>query len=137
MEQREVPLVGATRRAVIRRGLREEKEVRHQALRNMYQREIRKKEEATLSRKDCLDLARFRTGHHTDLRRCRKMFGRDSTDECRLCGKDVESSAHLWTECGALLDLWRRHQLGEVMSELVEHPNLAMAMLREILSRLR
>ena len=137
MDQEEVALTGSTRLAVIRRGMREDDDVTHGHLREVYVSGIRSEEEAALTRGDRVDLTRFRTGHHPDIRRWRGMVGREEEVSCRLCGAAEESAAHLWLECEALMDLRRRHQLGQRMAELVEHPIRAMAMLRVILSRLR
>ena len=137
MDQEEVALTGSTRLAVIWRGMREDDDVTHGHLREVYVSGIRGEEEAALTRGDRVDLTRFRTGHHPDIRRWRGMVGREEEVSCRLCGAAEESAAHLWLECEALMDLRRRHQQGQRMAELVKHPIRAMAMLRVILSRLR
>ena len=85
MEQGEVPLEGATRRALIRRRIRAG-EVRHQRLEQVYRGSIREAEEEALSRRDRVDLTRFRTGHHPALRRWLVMVGREECELCRLCG---------------------------------------------------
>ena len=135
LEQTEAELDGATRRAVIRRGIKGQ-DVRHERLREVYTRGVREDEESAMRREDRTDLTRFRTGHHPKLRRWQVMVGREGNAECRLCGLGEESSTHLWTECGAVEDLRRRHQLGRTHAELVEQPLRAWAMLRSILSRL-
>ena len=131
-----VPLESATRQALIRREIAGE-EVGHPRLRQVYRREIREKEEETLSRRDRVDLTRFRTGHHPALRRWLVLVGREESPDCRLCRMGDETSEHLWIDCEALVGLRRRHQLGSEMAELVEQPAAASAMLRDILSRLR
>ena len=135
MDQAAVPVEAAARMALIRRGMRQEP-LRHERLREVYGGELRESEEASLPRQDRVNLTRFRTGHHPSLGRWRAMVGRTEDPTCRLCQMGEESSEHLWMECGALEALRRRHQLGRSMTELVEHPLQAWAMLGEILSRL-
>ena len=136
MGQLEVPLEGATRRAFIRREARGE-EVRHPRLVQVYRGGIREGVEESLTRRERVDLSRFRTGHHPALRRWLAMVGREESPECRLCGAGEESAEHLWLRCDAFAELRRRHQLGSEMAELVEQPAAASAMLGAILSRLR
>ena len=135
LEQTGAELDGATRRAVIRRGIKGQ-DVRHERLREVYTGRVREDEESAMRREDRTDLTRFRTGHHPKLRRWQVMVGREGSADCRLCGLGEESSTHLWTECEAVEDLRRRHQLGRTHAELVEQPLRAWAMLRSILSRL-
>ena len=98
-------------RALIVRGVRQEP-MRHERLRELYNRELRESEEASLPRQDGVNLTRFCTGHHPSLGRWRAMVGRTEDPTCRLCQMVEESSEHLWMECGALEALRRRHQLG-------------------------
>ena len=112
-------------------------EVRHQRLEQVYRGSIRDREEEALSRRDRVDITRFRTGHHPVLRRWLVMVGREECELCRLCGMGEETSEHLWMGCDALMPVRQRHQLGTEMAELAERPAAASAMLRDILSRLR
>ena len=102
-----------------------------------YRGGIREDREGVLSREERVNLSRFRSGHHTQLRRWLVMAKREEDDTCRLCGEEEESSEHLWIRCPALATTRFQHELGKSMSELVESPVRAMALLRIILSRLR
>ena len=135
--QPEVPLDGSVRMAYIRRSLGGHGEVQHERTRETYRSGVKEDKEGVLSREERVNLSRFRSGHHTQLRRWLVMVKREEDDTCRLCGEEEESSEHLWIRCPALALVRFQHELGESMSELVESPVRAMALLRIILSRLR
>ena len=135
--QPEVALDGSVRLAYIRRNLGGRGEVQHERTRETYRSGVKEEKEGELSREDQVNLARFRSGHHTQLRRWLVMVKREEDETCRLCGEEEESSEHLWVRCPALALLRLQHELGTSLSELVESPVRAMALLRIILSRLR
>ena len=137
MTQEGVAICGSAREAAIKRRLKTEKPLQHPALREVYVTGVKEEEEGEqLTRKQRVNLARFRTGHHTKLRRWQHMVGLANTAECRLCGAGEESAKHIWTECPELEDLRRRFNLGETMGELTESPVPAEALLSKILRRL-
>ena len=127
----------SVRKAFIRRSLEGHGEVQHEKTRKTYRGGVREERERGLSREEQVNLARFRSGHHTQLRRWLVMVGREEDEICRLCGEEEESSEHLWVRCPALALLRFQHELGTSLNELVESPVRAMALLRVILSRLR
>jgi hypothetical protein len=137
-EQGGVTLDRNTREAYIRRevggGVRE---IVHDRIRRTYRGPVREVEERVLSRGDRVDLARFRAGHHPDVRRWKVMIGETGETGCRLCGKGEETCEHLWVECEALEALRHRYELGRDLAELVERPVPAMALLSALLRRLR
>ena len=98
---------------------------------------VKEEKEAELSQEDQVNLARFRSGHHTQLRRWLLMVKRDEFETCRWFGEEEESSEHQWIRCPAMTLLWLQHKLGTSLSELVESKFWAMTLLRIILSRLR
>ena len=91
LEQTEAELDGATRGAVIRRGIKGQ-DVRHERLREVYTGGVREDEESAMRREDRTDLTRFRTGHHPKLRRWQVMVGRGGE-----CGVQA-----LWARGGEL-----------------------------------
>ena len=86
----------------------------HKILRDVYHREMREAEEASLPRQDRVNLTRFRTGYHPSLGRWRSMLGRNEDPTCRLCQMGEESAEHLWLECRALEDLRRMWGFGRL-----------------------
>ena len=128
---------GRVRMAYIRRSLGGRGEPQHEKTRETYRGGVKEDKEEVLSREERVNLSRFRSGHHTQLRRWLVMVKREEDDTCRLCGEEEESSEHLWTRCPALARERFQHELGKSLNELVESPVRAMALLRIILSRLR
>ena len=127
--QPEVPLDGSVRMAYIRRNLGGHGEVQHERTRETYRSGVKEDKEGVLSREEQVNLSRFRSGHHTQLRRWLVMVKREEDDTCRLCGEEEESSEHLLIRCPALALVRFQHELGESMNELVESPVRAMALL--------
>jgi hypothetical protein len=98
-------------------------EIQHDRIRRTYRGPVRYR----------VDLARFRAGHHPDVRRWKVMIGETGETDCTLCGKGEETCEHLWVECEALEALRHRHEIGRDLSELVERPVPAMALLSSLL----
>ena len=88
-------LDGSVRLSFIRKNLGGRGEVRHKRTREMYLSGVMEKE-GELSREDQVKLARFRSGHHTQLRRWLVMVKREEDETCRFCREEEESSEHLW-----------------------------------------
>jgi ribonuclease HI len=127
----------STREALIRKAVRPPPIV-HDRTRATYGVGTRERKELDMSREQAVDLARFRSGHHTATRRWQAMVGLVESAACRLCGGgEEESSEHLWVQCPALEALRFRHGLGRSLRELVEDPVRSLAMLSIVLSRLR
>ena len=103
--------------------------MQHERTRETYRSGVKEDKEGVLSREEQVNLSRFRSGHHTQLRRWLVMVKREEDDTCRLCGEEEESSEHLWIRCPALALVRFQHELGESMNELVESPVRAMALL--------
>ena len=71
-----------------------------------------------LTRKQQVEITRFRTGHHPDLGTWRVKMGlkEEGTDECRLCGIAKETSQHIVEQCPALNN-YRDSELSVIVSE--------------------
>ena len=93
--------------------------------------------EEELTRQDRVDLARFRSGHHPALGRWMKMVGLLEDSTCRLCGREEETSEHLWLRCESLEERRMGSFVGRSYEELFVYPVRAVAFLRCILSRLK
>ena len=136
MDQQLVPLDRATRMALLRNGVREERRM-PEGREEMYGERLREEEEDSLGRERAVRLARFRTGHHPALGRWRNMVDGNVDGTCRLCGGGQEESAeHLWLSCPATEEILYREDLGHSMAELVKYPARAEPIVRRILARL-
>ena len=89
------------------------------------------------SKTEHTDLARYRSGHNPALRRWQQLLGVSEHALCRLCGEEVQSAEHLWLQCPALMVERHHRDLGNAMDELVRLPQVALALLRNLLRRLR
>jgi hypothetical protein len=112
--------------------------IAHPRLASLYEKhpDLRR-EDASLSQKDSVDLVRFRSGHHPALRRWQHLTGAVDSPACRFCGDEEESSIHLWLSCPAFDASRLRLHAGQDHSELINPTASAKALLRTILRRLR
>ena len=138
MDHGQVKLDENTRKAVIRRDLKERRGgIQHAGTRKNYEVEVRESREEGLTKGERVHLARFRSGHNTTLRKWRKLVGLELPAECRLFAEEEESSDHLWLRCPALEEERRRDCFGGELGELFEDSVRSVATLRKILSRLK
>lgn len=117
--------------------MKTERPLLHRRLKEVYNISVREDEEGMhLTRKRRVSLARFRAGHHTELRSGQKMVGKSDTAQCRLCGAEEESTRHVWMECPEMEDLRWRYGLSGDMAELVENPVSVETLITRMLRRL-
>ena len=135
LPQPTAPLDPQTRLAIIRRSCKPPPSI-HPRLISLTSSRSNPEEESQLSKKDLVDLIRFRSGHHPSLRRWQHLTGKSEDDRCRLCGEDEESAEHLWLRCPALQSARYHRRLGFSFGELRSLPQASLALLRIILRRL-
>jgi hypothetical protein len=95
------------------------------------------KTERTMTRKDRVQLARFRSGHSPDLNNFKRKIKRDEPAECRLCGAEEESNIHILCDCPAMTNT-RMSIFGDVAvpGDMIRKPTETLTLLRSFLRRL-
>ena len=122
LEQHDVPIDLPSAKARLRRHAHREWEQRLQPTRYALQNGVRRPptaERLGLSRRECVEVARLRTGHSLMLREYRHRIGLEDDPTCPECGLEDETLTHLLTDCPARADA-RRRIFGEDEPEIKE-----------------
>ena len=137
LEQRDVPIDLPSAKARLRRHAHREWEQRLQPTRYARQNGVRRPplaERLGLSRRECVEAARLRTGHSLMLREYRHRIGLEDDPTCPECGLEDETLTHLLTDCPARAEA-RRRIFGDdepEMREALGDPTKLVELLRRL-----
>jgi hypothetical protein len=93
---------------------------------------IRKTKDEGLARKDQVDMARLRCGHHPELLYWLKIIEKTEDETCRLCNLHPETADHVLTGCPGVQDYYPP---GWSLKDLLNEPGRTLSIWRTGLSR--